>query len=454
MPWDATRLRVAPILQDGSIGPSELAAGGPEESIVQPEWSPDGVLHLVSDRSGWWNLYRILEGPRLEPLAPMEAEFADPSWIFNRSSYGFLADASILAVARPDGRDRLFHIAAGRAVGEVDIAVHRARRAPHGASAVVAIAGSPSEAALVATFDPVMLAPVRRPTPVQLRGLDPAWVSEPEPIAFPSTRGRIAHALVYRPVNPEFVGPAGERPPLVVISHGGPTSNASTALNLEIQLQPAAGSRSWTWTTRGSTGYGRAYRTRSTASGASPTSTTASPPPGSSSIAATSTGSASPSRAAARAGTRRSRPSPSATSSRPGSATSGWATSRRSRATPTSSRRATWTGSSVRIPEAAAVYRQRSPVHYLDEISCPVLVLQGLDDKIVPPAQAEAIVAALAANHIPHAYLPFAGEGHGFRGADAIRRSLEGELSFLAAVFGSARRRDRTARGRRARCLA
>ena len=129
MPWDATRLRVAAFEPDGTLGESALAAGGPDESIAQPEWSPDGTLHLVSDRTGWWNLYRLVEGPRLEPLAPMEAEFADPAWIFDRSSYGFLADGAIVAVARSGGRDHLYRIEPGLLVGEIEIAVHGARRA-------------------------------------------------------------------------------------------------------------------------------------------------------------------------------------------------------------------------------------------------------------------------------------------------------------------------------------
>ena len=129
MPWDATRLRVALIEPDGSLGESTLAAGGPDESIVQPEWGPDGTLHLISDRSGWWNLYRIVEGPRLEPLAPMEAEFADPSWIFDRSSYGFLADGSIAAVGRLGGSDRLFHVGVRGAHRGARDPVYGARRA-------------------------------------------------------------------------------------------------------------------------------------------------------------------------------------------------------------------------------------------------------------------------------------------------------------------------------------
>src|SRR5215207_5681886 len=120
MPWDATRLRVARFQPDGSLGIPELVAGGMEESIVQPEWSAAGDLHFVSDRSGWWNLYRLAEGPRLEPLAAMEAEFADPAWVFGRSSYAFLADGSIVAVGRSGGRDRLYHVQPGRLVGEVE----------------------------------------------------------------------------------------------------------------------------------------------------------------------------------------------------------------------------------------------------------------------------------------------------------------------------------------------
>src|SRR3954452_14119276 len=116
MPWDATPLRTAATREDGSLGPSDLVAGGLDESIVQPEWGPDGVLTFVSDRTAWWNLYRLEPGPRLVPLAPMEAEFADPAWILDRSSYQFLADGSIVAIARSDGHDRLYHIVPGEQV--------------------------------------------------------------------------------------------------------------------------------------------------------------------------------------------------------------------------------------------------------------------------------------------------------------------------------------------------
>lgn len=439
MPWDATRLRVAPVLADGSLGPSDLAAGGPDESIVQPEWSSDGVLHLISDRSGWWNLYRILDGPRLEPLAPMEAEFADPAWIFDRSSYGFLPDGSILAVARADGHDRLIHIVPGELAGEMEGPFTELDGMRIGSSGVVAMAGAPSEAALIATFDPVTLAPsgvLRRSSPLTL---ERGWIAQPEPISFPSTDGRVAHALFYPPTNPGFVGPSGGSPPLVVLSHGGPTANASTALNLGIQLLTSRGIAVVDVDYAGSTGYGRAYRNALRGAwGIADVDDC---------VAAArflaDRGDVDADRMAIRGGSAGGFTTLAALAFRDvfAAGISEYGVGDlEALARETHKFEARYLDRMVGpYPEAAATYRQRSPVHHLDEITCPVLVLQGLDDQIVPPAQAEAIVAALAANRIPHAYLAFEGEGHGFRGASAIRRSLDAELSFLAAVFGFSR---------------
>ena len=229
MPWDATRLRVAPILEDGSLGPSDLAAGGPDESIAQPEWAPDGTLHFVSDRTGWWNLYRLAEGPRLQPLAAMEAEFADPAWVFDRSSYGFLPNGSIVAVGRARGRDRLFHIDPDSLVGEVDSPFTEIGTIRVGGSSLVANVSTSTEPPMVVSLDPATLAPsgvLRRSTSITV---DPGYISVPESITFPTAGGRIAHALFYRPVNADAVAPDGELPPLVVRSHGGPTSSAVNA---------------------------------------------------------------------------------------------------------------------------------------------------------------------------------------------------------------------------------
>ena len=436
MPWDATRLRVAPMLEDGTLGPSDLAAGGPDESIVQPEWSPDGALHFLSDRSGWWNLYRLDEGPRLTPLVPMAAEFADPSWVFDRSSYQFLPEGVIVAIARSGSRDRLYHIVPGDQVGEVasDYTEFDGLRA--GRSAVIAIAASPGEAAVLVSLDLETLAPVgvlRRSSPV---ALDPAIVSMPEAIEFASTNGRIAHALYYPPRNPDAIAPEGERPPLVVFSHGGPTSNASTGLSLDVQLLTSRGIAVVDVDYAGSTGYGRAYRKALEG--------------------AWGIADVDDCIAAARFLVDRGDVDPDRLAIEGGSA-GGYTTlaalafhdafaagisffgvgDLEALARETHKFEARYLDRLVGpYPAMADVYRQRSPVHFLDEISCPVLVLQGLEDHVVPPSQAEAIVAALEANKIPHAYLAFEGEGHGFRGASAIRRSTESQLAFLGAVFG------------------
>jgi dipeptidyl aminopeptidase/acylaminoacyl peptidase len=436
MPWDATRLRVAPILPDGTVGRSDLAAGGPEESIVQPEWGPDGTLHLLSDRSGWWNLYRLVDGPRLEPLAPMEAEFADPAWTLDGSSYGFLADGSILAVARSDGRDRLVHVAPGRLVGEVRTPYTEFGPIRVGRGAIVTVAASPTDPKVIAVLDPTTLAPagvLRHSTPVSP---DAAVISTAESITFATTGDEVAHALYYRPTNPRATAPAGERPPLVVLSHGGPTANASSALDLGIQLLTSRGIAVVDVDYRGSTGYGRAYR-RALDGGWGVVDVD-------DCVAAArflvERGDVDPERLAIEGGSAGGFTTLAALAFRDvfaaGISAYGVA-DLETLARDTHKFESRYLDRLVGpYPAMADRYRQRSPVHYLDEVSSPVLVLQGLEDRVVPVSQAEAIVAALDANGIPHAYLAFEGEGHGFRGADAIRRSTEARLAFLGAVFG------------------
>jgi dipeptidyl aminopeptidase/acylaminoacyl peptidase len=436
MPWDSTRLRVARVRDDGDLGASDLAAGGPDESIAQPEWSPDGILHLVSDRSGWWNLYRLVDGPKLEPLAPLDAEFADPAWVFGRSSYGFLPDGTIAAVGRARGRDRIFHIAPGLLTGEVESPFTEIERLRVGPSGIVAIAGSPTEPTMIAALDPVTLAPtgvLRRSSSI---AIDPAWTSAAEPITFPSAGGRIAHALFYRPTNPDVIAPVGELPPLLVCSHGGPTSNADNSLDLDVQLLTSRGIAVVDVDYGGSTGYGREYRRAlEGAWGVIDVDDC---------VAAArylvDRGDVDGERLAIEGGSAGGYTTLAALAFRDvfaaGISLFGVG-DLEALARDTHKFESRYLDRLVGpYPEAAELYRQRSPVHHLDEISCPVLVLQGLDDHVVPPSQAEAIVAALAANGVPHAYIAFEGEGHGFRGADAIRRTIEARLSFLGAVFG------------------
>jgi dipeptidyl aminopeptidase/acylaminoacyl peptidase len=436
MPWDATRLRLAAFLPDGTLDRSDLAAGGPEESVSQPEWAPDGTLHLISDRTGWWNLYRLVEGPRLEPLAPMDAEFADPLWQLDRSSYAFLPDGSIVAAARRDGQDHLIHIEPGKLVGEVETPYTELGGLRVDGATFVAIAGSPTEPMVLAQFDPVTLEPsgvLRRCTPIVV---DPAFIARPESITFPSTDGREAHALYYPPTNPEVTPPEAARPPLLVLSHGGPTSNATTQLDLWIQLLTTRGIAVVDVDYGGSTGYGRAYRRLlEGAWGVVDVDDC---------VAAArflvERGDVDPERLAIAGGSAGGYTTLAALAFRDvfaaGISLYGVG-DLETLARDTHKFESRYADKLVGpYPAMADRYRQRSPVHYLDEVSCPVLVLQGLDDQVVPPSQARAIVGALQANGIPHAYLAFEGEGHGFRGADAQRAAMEAQIGFLGAVFG------------------
>ena len=436
MPWDASRLRVAPVTDEGFLGSSDLAAGGLDESIAQPEWSPDEVLHFVSDRTGWWNLYRLLDGPRLEPLTPMDAEFADPAWVFGRSSYGFLPSDSIAAVGRSRGRDRLFYVTPRSIVGEIDSPYTEIGTIRVGPTTVVADVGTPTEPQMIVAFDPATLATAGVLRHASSVAVDPAFISVAEAITFPTAGGRVAHALYYRPVNPNAVGPDGELPPLLVRSHGGPTSNAANWLELGYQHLTSRGIAVVDVDYGGSTGYGREYRHELDGNwGVVDVDDCV---------------------AAARHLVDRGDVDGERLAIEGGSA-GGYTTLAALAFRDTFSAGISLFGvADLELlareghkfearyldrlvgpyPEAADLYRERSPIHFLADIDCPVLVLQGLDDKVVTPANAEALVEALARNGIPHAYIAFEGEGHGFRGQVAQRRTLEARLAFLGAVFG------------------
>jgi dipeptidyl aminopeptidase/acylaminoacyl peptidase len=436
MPWDATRLRVATINEDGSLGTPELAAGGMDESIAQPEWSAEGDLHFVSDRSGWWNLYHLAEGPRLEALAPMDAEFADPAWIFGRSSYAFLADGSIVAVARSGSHDRLFHVLQDHLVGEVVTPFSEFEGLMASPGSVSALVGAPDRPTAIVRFDPETLEPLEVVRAASAFAPEAAYISRPEPIEYATSGGRIAHALFYPPVNADFEGPEGERPPLVVLTHGGPTSNASMALELSRQFFTSRGIAVVDVDYGGSTGYGRSYRQLLNGNWGKVDVEDC--------VAAAlflaDRGDVDAERMAIMGGSAGGFTTLAALAFtdvfRAGISLFGVGDIE-ALARHTHKFEARYTDRLVGpLPEAAARYRERSPVYAFDRISCPVLVLQGLDDKVVLPAQAEQIVAALAENGIPYAYLAFEGEGHGFRGETAQRRTLEAQLSFLGQVFG------------------
>jgi dipeptidyl aminopeptidase/acylaminoacyl peptidase len=435
LPWDGTELQVATLGADGELLAVDRVAGSAGEWVAQPRWSPDGHLHFVAETTGWMNLYRLSDGAAI-PLAPMAAEFAYPDWLFGFSNYDFADDGRILAIGRSGGRDRLFAI--GPEPGQVIpidrpwTDLHDLRAAGHRA---VFVGAAPDSFAAIIRFDLDTLehAELRRSSPIEV---DPRDISIAEPIEFPTSAGRTAFGLYYPPVNRRFEGPPGEKPPLIVTSHGGPTAAAYNGLSFSVQLFTSRGYAVLDVDYGGSTGYGREYRKRlegewgivdveDCINGAR---------------YLVDRGDVDGERLAIR-----------------GASSSGYTTLAALAFHDVFRAGASYFGIgnlealqaeghkfesrySERLvgpwPEGRALYRERSPVFSADRITAPVLVLQGLDDRIVPPSEAERIVKALFERRIPHAYLAFEGEDHGFRKAENIIRSAQAEFSFYGQVFG------------------
>lgn len=433
MPWDGTDLWLADIDPRGRPANVEHVAGGPDEWTSSPAWSAEGILHFANERTGWIGLYRRVGG-RDEALTPIEAEFAKPDWQFGWQTYDVGPDGAVWAVGRANGRDALYRVVPGQPPQRVEqpfteIGPLRV----HGGHAIFVGAG-PAESGRLVRLD-LASGAVETLRRTRASDLDPAYVSAAEPITFPTTGGRTSHGLYHAPRNPRFRAPAGELPPLVVTSHGGPTAAASSALSVSTQILTSRGIAVLDVDYGGSTGYGREYRHRldgawgivdvdDCVNGAR---------------ALVERGLVDPKRIAIE-----------------GASSSGYTTL----AALTFSNVFTAGVSSFGIgdlealegghkfesrytwrlvapyPEGASLYRERSPIHYADRLSAPVLILQGLDDRVVPPDQARSMMAALASRGVPRAALYFEGEDHGFRKAENIIRAMEAELSFYGQVFG------------------
>lgn len=435
MPWDSSVVWVAPIGPHGDPGTPEAVAGGAGESIAQPTWAPDGSLVFASDRSGWWNLQRWRPGTQgTEVVLAAEEEFAGPQWVFGLRTFAFDADGRIVAIARARGQDRLLVIDGDGARPIPMEATDLAYVSVVGRTAVL-LAAQPTRPTAVVRVD---LGSGTSEPVHEARSLDvdPAYLSVPRFLEVPTTGDATTFAFYYPPTNPDVAPPVDERPPLVVVSHGGPTSNTSRRLDLEIQALTSRGLAVVDVDYGGSTGYGREYRRRLDAAWGIVDLADCT-------AAATwlaAEGLADPARLAIRGG------------SAGGYTTLCAVTFRREFAAGASYfgvgdlealARDTHKFESRYLdrivapwPDGVATYRERSPIHFVDRIRTPLLVLQGTEDKVVPQAQADELVAALARNGVPHAYLLFEGEGHGFRRAENRRRSLEAELSFYAQVLG------------------
>lgn len=436
MPWDGTELWSGELRSDGSIANGRPVAGSVTESIFQPEWSPGGSLYFISDRTGWWNLYADVE-EQIVPIYQAEAEIGVPQWVFGYSRYAFLSEGRIACIVDKDGFESVVVIDTRTSkTKKLDLpyTVFGSIRSD-GMDTLFFPAASGTKAAEVVSHRVSGSASRTLKRSLEI-AIDSAQLSGPEAIEFPTSNGRTAYALFYPPKNKEFAAPAGERPPLLVISHGGPTSATSPALRLAVQY----------WTTRGfaivdvnyggSTGYGREYRERLKGNwGVVDVEDCIN---------------------AARYLEKRGDVDGKRMAIRGGSA-GGYTTlcalvfhevfaagasyygvaDLETLARDTHKFESRYEDSMVGpYPEAAELYRQRSPVHFADRLSCPVILLQGLEDKVVPPSQAETMIAALRAKNLPFAYVAFPTEGHGFREAANIQRSIESELYFYSRIFG------------------
>ena len=435
MPWDDTELHVAPISPDGTLGKSRRVAGGKDESIFQPAWSPKGTLYFVSDRSNWWNLYAERDA-KVAPVLPMEAEFGAPQWVFGTSTYGFLADGRIVARYTRNGEWRL-------AVVDPKSGMHRELDLPYsnvsnlavGRDRVVALVSSPTEPESLAEIDPRSgnATVLRKSTPI---AADPAHTSIPQPIEFPTANGQTAHAFYYPPANRDFRGPAGEKPPLLIMIHGGPTAATGASFRLPIQYWTSRGFAVCDVNYGGSTGYGRDYRNRlrdnwGVVDVADATNAA---------LYLADQGKVDRAKLLIRGGSAGGYTTLAALAFGnvfcAGASLYG-ISDLELMAADTHKFESRYLDRLVGpYPAAAARYRDRSPIHHLDRFTEPVILLQGLEDKIVPPNQAELILASLKSRGVPVAYVPFEGEQHGFRRAENIIRAQEAELYFYAKILG------------------
>jgi len=434
MPWDGTELWVGDIV-DGQVVSGRRVAGGPRESIFQPVWSPDGILHFVSDRSGWWNLYRLQDGA-YQALYPKDAEFGVPQWVFGLSTYGFASSDRIICRYGQHGNDHFasldtttgvltpFHLPY-TVIGDVHVAskhVVFTGAAPDMPKAVIRLNLETSTTEVLRSSSTITL--------------DSAYFSQPHGIEFPTEHEKTAYAFFYPPRNPDYVAPSDELPPLLVMSHGGPTSATTSAFDLDTQFWTSRGFAVLDVNYGGSTGYGREYRERLNGqwgivdvddciNGAE---------------YLVKRGDVDGNRLAITGGSAGGYTTLCALTFRDtfkvgashygiGDIESLLADGHKFESRYDS----TLIGP---YPEGRELYHQRSPIYYTDQLSAPVIFFQGSEDKVVTPNQAESMVAALRAKKVPVAYILFEGEGHGFRRAENIQRALEAELYFYSKVLG------------------
>lgn len=433
LPWDGTELWMAEVAESGELVNRSLMAGGRTESIVQPTWSPSGELYFVSDQTGWWNLYRWKSGD-IEPLCPMEAEFAEPHWVFGMTLFAIESAERMVCSFIQNGQSRLatLNLQTGdfQAIELPYTKIWNVNAVP---GAAVFCAASPTESSQVVRLDlETLQVQVLRTSSTM--AIDERFLSVPQAIEFPTEHGLTAHAFYYPPTNPEFEAPEGEKPPLLVKCHGGPTGQTYPILTWGYQYWTSRGFAVLDVNYGGSTGYGREYRERLRA--------------------AWGVVDVQDCINAARYVVGQELVDANRLAIDGGSA-GGYTVLCALTFHQVFHAGASFYG----VSDALALVRdthkfesryqdflfgtdwervcvERSPIHFVDQLSCPVIFFQGLEDKVVPPNQAEMMVAALERKGLPVAYVAYEGEQHGFRKAENIKRTLDGEFYFYSRIFG------------------
>jgi dipeptidyl aminopeptidase/acylaminoacyl peptidase len=435
MPWDGTELWIADLKQDGRFDCQRKVAGGVSESIFQPEWSPNGILYFVSDRNGWWNIYRFVDG-NVEMLIELDAEFGVPQWNFGLTTYGFLSKDMLACAYNQKG---ICYLAS------VDITKKKLKRIDSPftdithlktiGDCVVFQGGSPTRVLTMVKYSTEATEKIIIKESWDA-SIDPGYISKPESIEFTTTDGLKSFGFYYPPHNREYDIKQGELPPLIVVTHGGPTSCSFTSLDFEIQFWTSRGFAVFDVNYGGSTGFGRPYRERlkgnwgivdvdDCVNGAAHL---------------VSKGLVDRDRLIIRGGSAGGYTTLAALTFRDlfkAGASYYGVSDLESLARDTHKFESQYLDSLVGpYPQVREIYRERSPLNYTARLSVPVIFFQGLDDKVVPPDQTDKMVAALRRQGIPVAYIPFEGEQHGFRKAENIRRALEAELYFYSRIFG------------------
>ena len=428
MPWDDTRLVIASLVDPLD---ATVVAGGPGESVLQPTWDEDGSLVFISDRTGWWNLYRLEDGTVMA-ITLRAADFASPPWLFGERSYRLLDGGRIVVTFWEGGRHHLAIVDTEGALTVIDdsysqygyLATDGEDRIwfvgtrSDGPTAIVEYDIGTGQAASVASNESVV---------------DNAYASRPELVTFPTTMGESAHAVFYPPQNQEFSGPVGELPPLLVHIHGGPTSHATPRYDAGILFWTTRGFGVVDVNYRGSTGFGREYRQKLT---------------GQWGIFDVDDAVAAAKFLAERGDVDGERLAIS------GGSAGGYTTLAAVAFKDAFAAGVSYFGVadievlaqdthkfesryvSGLVGSDPEMWRSRSPLYSADRISVPVALFQGLDDTVVPPNQATMIADALGRNGVPYVHIEYKGEGHGFRRAETIINTLETELVFYGAVFG------------------